>query len=98
MEPIWSQATSNRLSRFVVRNGSAKANEGSTRTMTQTIFPEIQAAADALESRIALTETEIVEMKESVAAKKQLVRSWRKALAAFTPKQIPKKKKASNAS
>lgn len=64
--------------------------------MTQEVFPEIKAAADALESRIALTEAEIAEMKESIAAKKQLLRSWRKALAAFTPKQIPKKKKASS--
>ena len=32
--------------------------------MTQTTFPEIQAAAEALESRIALTETEIAQMKE----------------------------------
>jgi hypothetical protein len=54
--------------------------------MTQTTFPEIQAAAQALESRIALTEAEIDQMKESIKAKKELVRSWRKALGAVAPK------------
>ena len=63
--------------------------------MTQTTFPEIQAAAEALESRIALTETEIAQMKESMKAKKDLVRSWRKALSAVAPGRAPKKKAAS---
>jgi hypothetical protein len=34
--------------------------------MTQEAFPEIQAAAEALQVRIALTETEIAEIKESM--------------------------------
>jgi HAMP domain-containing protein len=55
--------------------------------MTQEAFPEIQAAAEALQVRIALTETEIAEIKESMKAKKELVRSWRKALGAFNPKR-----------
>jgi len=63
--------------------------------MTQTTFPEIQAAAEALESRIALTETEIAQMKETMKAKKDLVRSWRKALGAFTPRRAAAKKAAS---
>ena len=33
--------------------------------MTQTTFPEIQAAAEALESRIKQTDAEIAEMKEN---------------------------------
>src|SRR5262249_13026129 len=57
---------------------ASKSNEQRRLTMTQTTFPEIQAAADALESRITITETEIAEMKESIKAKKALVRSWRK--------------------
>ena len=61
--------------------------------MTQTTFPEIQAAAEALESRIGLTEAEITQMKEDIKEKKGLVRAWRKALAAFTPKQARTKRK-----
>ena len=63
--------------------------------MTQQLFPEIQAAAEALESRIAVTETEIAEMKAAMKAKKDLVRSWRKALGAFTPRRAAAKKAAS---
>jgi hypothetical protein len=60
--------------------------------MTQETFPEIQAATEALQARIALTETEVAEMKESIAAKKELLRSWRKALAAFGPRRRAKEK------
>ena len=35
--------------------------------MTQTTFPEIQAATGALQSRIAITESEMAEMKQSIA-------------------------------
>lgn len=54
--------------------------------MTQEVFPEIQAAAQALQARITLTETEIAELKESIAAKKGQLRAWRRAVAAFSPK------------
>jgi hypothetical protein len=63
-------------------------------TTTQQSFPEIEAAAQALEKRIAITEGEMAQMKEEVAAKKRLVRSWRKALAAFSPAANTKKKRA----
>ena len=59
--------------------------------MTQEIFPEIQAATEALKARIALTETEVAQMKDGIKAKRELLRSWRKALAAFSPKRAPKK-------
>ena len=62
-------------------------------TTTQQTFPEIEAAAQALEKRIAITETEMAQMKEEVAAKKRLVRSWRKALSAFAPQLTTKKKR-----
>ncbi len=62
--------------------------------MTQTTFPEIQAAVEALESRIALTEQEIAQMKEDLKAKKGLVKSWRKAVSAFGPRANAQKKKA----
>jgi hypothetical protein len=62
--------------------------------MAQEVFPEIEAAAEALQSRITLTQTEIDQMKEDIKTKKALVRSWRKALAAFTPRQSALKKKA----
>jgi 5-bromo-4-chloroindolyl phosphate hydrolysis protein len=55
--------------------------------MTQEIFPEIQAATEALKSRIALTETEVAEMKQGIKSKRQQLRSWSKALAAFSPKR-----------
>jgi hypothetical protein len=61
--------------------------------MTQTTFPEIQAATEALEKRVALTEAEIAQMKEDLKAKKALVKSWKKALVAFTPRQGGPKKK-----
>ena len=54
--------------------------------MTQELFPEIQSATEALEARIAITEAEVVEMKESLRTKKDLIRAWRKALATFNPK------------
>ena len=62
--------------------------------MTQEIFPEIQAAAAALEKQIALTETEILQIKETIAVKKRLVRSWQKAVAAVSPKTTAKKPRA----
>ena len=61
--------------------------------MTQEVFPEIQAATQALEKQIALTETEIVQMKETVAAKKQLLKGWRKAISAVTPKPAGQKRR-----
>jgi hypothetical protein len=65
--------------------------------MTQGVFPEIQAATEALETRISLTEAEIAQMKDSIKAKKAMVRAWRKALAAFNPPLAPKTKKATAA-
>jgi hypothetical protein len=62
--------------------------------MTQEVFPEIQAATQALEKQIALTETEIDQMKQTMAGKKQLVKGWRKAIAAVSPKAAGQKKKA----
>lgn len=61
--------------------------------MTHEVFPEIQAATEALEKRIALTEAEVTEMKEGLKARKQLLRTWRKALAAFNPKKVSPKKR-----
>ena len=51
------------------------------------MFPEIKEAMDALERRVKLTEAEIAQMKEGIKAKKAQVKSWRKPLAAFTPKR-----------
>lgn len=62
--------------------------------MTQEVFPEIQAATQALEKQIALTQTEIDQMKETIASKKQLVKGWRKAISAVNPKPVGQKKKA----
>jgi hypothetical protein len=62
--------------------------------MTQEIFPEIQAATEALKTRIALTETEVAEMKDGIKAKRELLRSWRKALGAFSPKRPASKKRS----
>jgi hypothetical protein len=63
-------------------------------TTIQETFPEIEAAAQALEKRIAITETEMAQMKDGITARKRLVRSWRKALAAFSPATTSKKKRA----
>jgi prefoldin subunit 5 len=62
--------------------------------MTQELFPEIKEAIDALEKRVSLTEAEIAEMKEGIKEKKAQVKTWRKALAAFTPRKAATKKKA----
>ena len=48
--------------------------------MTQEVFPEIEAARVALEGRIAVTEAEISEMQNTIAAKENLARGWRKAV------------------
>jgi uncharacterized coiled-coil protein SlyX len=61
--------------------------------MPQEIFPEILAATEALEKRIALTEKEITEMKDVIGGKKQLVRALRKAVSAITPQTAPRKKR-----
>ena len=62
--------------------------------MTQETFPEIQAATQAMEKQISLTEAEIDQMKENIASKKQLVRGWRKAIVAVSPKPAGQKRKA----
>lgn len=64
--------------------------------MTQTVFPEVQAATDALEQRITLTESEIAQMKESITEKKRIVKGLKKAIAAVNP--TSKKKVAVSAS
>ena len=65
--------------------------------MSQDLFPEIQVATEALESRIAITEAEVAEMKESIAGKRELLRSWRKALSTFNPKRVASKKRVTGA-
>jgi len=62
--------------------------------MTQEILPEIQAATEALQARIAITETEITELKETIASKKELLRTLRKSLAPFGPRRTAPKKRA----
>jgi hypothetical protein len=62
--------------------------------MTQELFPEIEAAVKALENQITATETEIGDMKKAISDKKQLVRSWRKAVTAVNPTGSTKKKGA----
>lgn len=62
--------------------------------MTEEVFPEIQSATQALETRIAITEAEVAEMKDALRTKKELLRSWRKALGTFNPKLAAKKKKS----
>jgi len=84
MEPFWSHCTW-----FVV----ARKQRKDTRTMTQEFFPEVKAAIDALQERITLTEAEIAQMKESIATKKQQLKSWRKAVSAVVPQQTNRKKR-----
>ena len=62
--------------------------------MTQEVFPEIHAATQALEQRISLTESEIAQMKEAITEKKRLIKGWRKAIAAVSPKPAGQKSKA----
>lgn len=59
--------------------------------MTQDVFPEINAATEALEKRISLTEAEIAEMNEAITAKKKLIKGWRKAVNAVRPATANKK-------
>ena len=61
--------------------------------MPQDTVPEIQVATEALESRIAITEAEVTQMKEGIASKRDLLRCWRKALATFNPKRATSKKR-----
>jgi hypothetical protein len=49
----------------------------------QQLFPEIQAATEALEKGVALTEVEIAQIEKDLKAKKVLVHSCRKGLAAL---------------
>ena len=75
---------------------SAPGN-GEDTNMTHEVFPEVQAATEALETRVALTEAEIAQLKDQVKTKKALVKSWRKALAAFNPKPPVQRKNAAAA-
>ena len=59
--------------------------------MTQEVFPEIHAATQALEQRIALTESEIGKMQEAITEKKRLIKGWRKAINAVSPKPASQK-------
>jgi hypothetical protein len=52
--------------------------------MTQEVFPEIQAATQALQQRIALTESEVTRLKETLTEKKRLIKGWKKAISAVT--------------
>jgi hypothetical protein len=61
--------------------------------MNQHVFPEIQVATEALQSRIAITESEVAQLKEGIVAKRELLRSWRKALATFNPKRAAPQKR-----
>ena len=58
--------------------------------MTEQTFSEIQVATEALESRIALTEAEVADMKEGIKQRQKLLRSWYKALDAFNPQAAKK--------
>jgi len=62
--------------------------------MTQEMFPEIHAATKALEQRITLTESEIGQMKDSITEKKRLIKGWKKAINAVSPKPAAQKSKA----
>jgi hypothetical protein len=61
--------------------------------MTQEVLPEIQVATEAIESRIAITEGEVAQMNEGIAAKRELLRSQRKALTTINPKRAAIKKR-----
>ena len=56
------------------------------------MLPEIQVATEAIESRIAITEGEVAQMKEGIAAKRELLRSLRKALITLNPKRTTLKR------
>jgi hypothetical protein len=77
---------------FGVRSAQKEKKKERTTTMTQEVFPEIRTAIEALESRVAITEAEIAQMNEDLKAKKAQVKSWRKALSAFSPRQASAKK------
>ena len=62
---------------------------------TDTI-PEIKVATEALEARIALTGAEVMQLKSEIKEKTGLLRSCRKALAAFGMKRATQKKQAGN--
>jgi hypothetical protein len=62
--------------------------------MSEELLPELRVATEALESRIAITDGEVAEMKETIAGKRKLLRSLRKALATINPKRATPKKRA----
>ena len=62
--------------------------------MTQEVLLEIQVATEAIESRIAITEGEVAQMKEGIAAKRELLRSLRKALITLNPKRTTPKRRS----
>jgi len=61
--------------------------------MTQEVFPEIQTATQALEKQIALTETEMDQMKQAMDKKKEMIKGLRKAIAAVNPPSMTREAK-----
>jgi hypothetical protein len=61
--------------------------------MTQEVFPEVQAATQALEKQIALTDGDRSDETDD-DGQKQLIRGWRKAISAVNPKQPSQNKRA----
>jgi len=62
--------------------------------MTQDVFPEIQAARESVQARIAITEKEIADMQAAIKEKSGLLRSWRKALGEFAAEPKERRRKA----
>lgn len=61
--------------------------------MSEELLPELRIASEALESRIAITDSEVAQMKETIAGKRVLLRSLRKALASINPKRTASRKR-----
>jgi len=59
--------------------------------MTAQTFTEIEAAKDALERQIILTEIEVAGLKQTIKERRKLIRSWRKAQSALSPPAAKKK-------
>jgi DNA methylase len=61
-------------------------------TMTQEAFPEIHPPPEALKTRIALTDTEVAKMKDSIKANRELLRSWRPGICGVQSEAAYRKK------
>ncbi len=96
MEQFWSRSNSQRrcssdCHRIELDVRLLILNQQKKDSVTQETFPELRAAAEALEKLINLTVTQIAQVRQSFKRKRTFLGSRREAFPAFTLREAPEK-------